>query len=350
MIEHFEGTWNYETMKRYTIVFLNLLFWGISQNISFSSSLSGSLSTALKRNPSLQTMELKIQQAKLGFEERTVGRLDTPLKKIDRELFLLDLENQRQDISDSIDYQVHHLYYENIIQAKAVELAKKDMDYGKEYLEEVDKNFREGRVERREYRSAVESLNQKQENFILRSSDKQNFYLNFLLVLNLPLSESIRITGRIDQTSSIRSIEFYRKKLRDNNRRIQKARLQFELKELENESLVPAIQSQYEVQKSELALQVAKLEFDEQVRKEEVELWKRYLTVSDKESRVKTAEQRLKRQEEIYAIEKENFAKGYIASFQKNLFHMAYLQAELSHLRALKELQLALRNLEYLLN
>ncbi|MDH5682462.1 MAG: TolC family protein [Spirochaetota bacterium] len=313
-------------------------------------SLREALDISVRRNPSLKLMDIKIQKAKLDIEQQFIDVQESELMVKQKKLALLAWQNQRQTIMNNVKLDVHNKYYQCVIAVIRLSIAKEDLKYAGEYLEDSKKNYREGKIHKVQLRQIEEIFKQKEEEEIMSRGELRRAKLALLLSINERLGARIAVAESIGENIRELRLKDIRRRVLTNNRNIRAARLKYSIKKMESSLVDESLMSKNDIRKARYDLDEAAIELEEEIRQQNVEAVSRYLIVRDMEARMITAEKRLKRARLGYLLASKRYRDGYI---NKQIYHnsdMDYKRMRLTHETMVQNYNIAKLRLFFLLN
>ncbi len=340
-------------MKRLLVAILMLLCSGhliAYDNDSISFSLNDSIYRALKRNPQLKLIDLKIKKTKLDIDQKYSDVKDTDLKRKRLEYDLLMLENQKMDIIDTVHYDVEDKYYSCLVAKERNKIADEDFKYTKSYYQESLKNYKEGKIDQITFEQVREQYKQKEEEVFLSRSEYRRAVLAFLLAVDESLGMTVRFKDSLRENHKLIRFKTARKNFIYTNRNILLKRLNYEVRVLEEDLIDEEIMSKNEIRRARFNLNEANTELEYEIRKQKVELVTLYLLVKEGEAQLTVAEQRLYRSKKAYDVAETRYRQGYIAKNVRDNLLIAHKQQYFNYLQTIKMFNLAKIRFFFLLN
>jgi hypothetical protein len=99
--------------------------------------------------------------------------------------------------------------------------------------------------------------------------------------------------------------------------------------------------SKNEVLKAEYNLKESRIQFEQEIRKQKVELVNRYLLVKDNSVRLETARKSVSRAKQAYDTDNARYRKGYISKNMRDRGLIGYKRQLLGYLTLVKNYNLA---------
>lgn len=312
-------------------------------------SLSQSINQALNKNPELKIVRLQTRKTELDILQEFIDIKDTDLKRKRKGKSLLELENKEKDIIDTVTYNVTERYYNTIISFKELKLAEEDLKITRDYLYETKKNFNDGKTDESNLEEVKELYKSKEEAIILKQSSYEQNKLLFMLSIHEPFESQIYLVDNISENIRISRYTSLRTSLLVDNRAIRLARLNNALKTLEYELVDEDVDSKNTILQAEYDMREAELNLNYEIRKQEVEMWTRYLKIKEVKANIKTLKKKMSRLKDEQINSQLKYSKGYINKYQLDQSYINYKNAEMSYYKAIKNLNLATLNLNFIL-
>ncbi|MDH4129305.1 MAG: TolC family protein, partial [Spirochaetota bacterium] len=303
--------------------------------------MNQAINLSIKKNPDLKLVNLMIKKTELDIEQRFMDIKESELKAKHKKFSIMQLENQREDIIDSVYFDVQNRYYDGVINKNRYEKAKDNLMFMKNYLDENIKNYKMGKIDLISYKQIEEEYKQKKEDYILSRGDFKRAVLAFLLSINESLTISVNFTDSISQDTKSINFTTAESNLLNNNRNISLARLNYQIKKLEYNLLDKKIMSKNEIEKAKFDLDEAKIKLEQEIRKQKVELWSRYLLIKEQEAKLITIGKRLNRANTSYQLNESKYQQGYIPKHKLDQSSMEYNNLFILHLTVIKAYNLA---------
>ncbi len=296
---------------------------------------------ALERNPDIKLVELKIRKTELDIEQRFIDIRESKLKALGKRFALLELENQRDDIIDTVEYDVQERYYNAKLSRIRYQIALEDLRYTKSYWQEAIMNYKDGKIDEESFEETQEEYRSKEEELVLSEGDHKRSGLMLLLAINTSLSNSVRLTDSIQANYKALDFAYARGNFRIDNRQIRQARLKYRLKRLEYKIIDKEVESKNDIRRAKFDYREAKIELEQTTRKQVVELWSRYLRVKELEANRLVARKRMDRRKQTYGKNLNRFKQGYIAKNTRDRSVITYRRERYNYLKVVKDLNLA---------
>ncbi len=328
-----------KTLVIFILIFTSPFLYGKERSIRLS--LRQAVDMALRKNPDIRLVELKIKKTELDIEQRFIDIRESKLKGLGKRLAILELENQRDDIIDTVEYDVQEKFYNTLLSKIRYQIALEDLGYTKSYWQEGTRNYRDGKIDEESYEEIKEEYRQKEEELVLSEGDYKRSSLFLLLSINISLANSVHLTDSIRENLKALDFGYARGNLRTDNRQIRQARLKYRQKRLEYRLTDKEVESKNDIRRAKFDYKESKIELKQVIRKQVVELWSRYLRVKELEANRMVAQKRMNRRKRTYENSLSRFKQGYTSRNTQDRSLISYKRERYNYFKVVKDLNLA---------